>query len=214
MTARTLDFDARSAAASIGMPPLAAAGEQTLKAAHEAAASAWLTHGHETFEALADHLGELLTPLCTAATPAELGLSKGFIASRLGTVRGTPADLTSSLLQGFALMTLGRIIATADTGTEVGMQSHTVVASTPNGLTQGVIHLPALGTATSLTISVFTSGVGEAQGAFETTSGETLPWHLSGGLMGLPNPAAMEALGMDSRWARMAVGAAIARISD
>lgn len=213
MTARTLDFDARTAAASIGMPPLATAGEQALRGAHEAAASAWLTHGRGTFEALAAHLAELLTPVCTAATADELGLSKGFIASRFGTVRGTPADLTSSLLQGFALMTLGRIIATADTNTAVEMPPHTVVASTPEGLTQGVVRLPALGTAASLTISVFASGIGEAQGAFEIASGARLPWHLSGGLMGLPDAASMAALGMDSSWARMAVGAATARIS-
>jgi hypothetical protein len=207
-------FDAHDAAARIGLPPLAADGEALLQSIHAAAVQVW------TNNALAP-ISLLITLVDDAAVRAvnsypgdpavPMNCTSGQIETSMGVMRGKPRALAVMRAQHLAQFVLGATISSVDHMWAAGLTyPQQTVSFMHNGrMGREAAGMPAMPSGAQFNISCFIQDRGDAQGSIDCHGGH-LPWQYSKGVLGLPNSAAVEALGVDPSWVRVAVSAAMA----
>lgn len=208
-------FDAHDTAARIGLPPLAADGEALLHAIHAAAVQTWTEHPLAPIEllitlvndsavrAVNGHPGDASVPMNCAS---------GRIETAMGFFRGEPQALAVMRAQFLAQSVLGALISSVDPESPTGLMypQRTVNFMHDSRMGSELAGMPSRPhTQEPFTVSCFIQDRGTAQGSIE--SGDSrVSWQYSNGVLGLPNSAAVEALGVSAAWVRVVVGAAMA----
>jgi hypothetical protein len=209
-----MTFDAREAAARIGLPPLAADGEVLLQAIH---AETMLTWQANTLTPMA-LLSTLVDDAAARAVNSYQGdpsipmnCASGQIETAWGVMRGTPQDLAMKRAQFLAQFFLGMFISKVkDTDAHSkAYPRHRVNFMRDGEMGSELSPMPAAGPVPGqFSVSCFIQDHGTAQGSIEC-DGARLPWQYSNGVLGLPSAASVEALGVTAAWARVAVSAAM-----
>lgn len=208
-------FDAHDAAARIGLPPLAADGEALLQSIHAATVKVWTEH-------TLSPLGLLVTLVDDAAVRAvnsyhedpavPMNCTAGQIETSMGVMRGKPRALAIMRAQHLAQFILGSMISSADPNGVSGMMYPPQTVNFMDDGRMGTVAagMPAMSRGGDpFSISCFIQDRSAAQGSIDCGAAR-LPWQYSKGVLGLPNAASVEALGVDPAWVRVVVSAAMA----
>lgn len=201
-------FDPRSAAAAIGFPPLAPAGEAILRSVHEAVEEVWACSGRtlafpELLEAVR---GASRAAYSSEAAAEALNLTAGVLATRFGTISQPGAFLADLLLDGFALERLGAVIGAATDLPDALYAQRNVILSLDGSMLAGKTLMPATDHA-ELTVAVFIDGPSEHHGSIDTSAG-SLSWRFSGGIVALTTPDSVASADVSADWSRVAIAAA------
>jgi hypothetical protein len=207
-------FDARDAAARIGLPPLAADGEVLLQAIHAATTLTWQANTLAPMMLLSTLVDDAAARAVNAyqGDPSiPMNCASGQIETAWGVMRGTPQALAMKRAQFLAQYFLGMFISKVDGSDAHSMAypRHRVDFMYDGEMGSELVPMPASDPIFSrLSISCFIQDYGTAQGSIDR-DGARLPWRYSNGVLGLPNASAVEALGVSAAWVRVAVGSAM-----
>lgn len=207
-------FDPREAAERIGLPPLAADGEALLHSIHAQTVQVWEQNTMAPIDllvALTDDGAARAVNAYQGDPAIPMNCTSGQIVSAIGIVRGAPKTLALKRAQFLAQYVLGSLISgvQADEPRGAAFPRRTVNSMVNGSMGIESVPMPPSGRDDAeFSVSCFMQDRGTAKGSIECGN-ESLHWEYSGGILGLPQAAKVEDLGLTPEWVRVAVTAAM-----